>query len=83
MILDLTTDEICIDYSLFISIVVTWILIQAILVVTCIVIVNRYKRHYLQELEDSADAFQRNYGFGVNNVNSRRVRWADNRSDLS
>lgn len=81
---DLVTNEVCIDYSLLVGLIITWILIQMITLISCIMLVRRYKKYYEQEvIRNSSDELHRNFGFGVSNLDNRRVHWADNGSEFT
>lgn len=81
---DFITNEVCIDYSLLVGLIVTWVLIQVILVISCAMIVRRYRKYYEQQLlQNSSDEMHQNFGFGIGSLDNRRVHWADNGSDLT
>lgn len=66
------------DYSLVIGLIVTWVIVQIIFVVSCIVLVRRYKRHYkYQNSRQSMEELHKNFGIGFSNLENRRVHWAD------
>ncbi|XP_018568648.1 uncharacterized protein LOC108908940 isoform X2 [Anoplophora glabripennis] len=76
---DYTTNEVCLDYSLVIGLIVTWILIQICFVLGCIMLVKRYKRYYQHECtKQSLEELHKNFGIGFSNLENRRVHWADN-----
>lgn len=77
---DFTTNEVCLDYSLFIGLIILWILIQIIFVTCCLVLVRRYKRLYIREnATQSMENLHKHWdGYHNNFYDSRRVRWADN-----
>lgn len=81
---DLVTNEVCIDYSLLVGLILTWIIIQVITLISCIMLVRRYKKYYEQELfKNTTDDLHRNFGFGFSNLDNRRVHWADNGTEFT
>ena len=79
-IADYITNEVCLDYSLFVGLIITWVLIQVIFIVCCIVLVRRYKKYYEHEsTTQSLEELNKNFGIGFSNLDNRRVHWADNR----
>ncbi|XP_060528919.1 uncharacterized protein LOC132703587 isoform X2 [Cylas formicarius] len=73
------TNEVCMDYSLVVGLTVTWILVQLIFIICCLALVRRYRKHYQDEyLRASMEEIHKNFGLGFNNLENRRVRWADN-----
>ncbi|XP_017780788.1 PREDICTED: uncharacterized protein LOC108565714 [Nicrophorus vespilloides] len=76
---DLNTNEVCLDFSLLIGIAITWILIQIILLVCCVALIRRYRKHYEdRQLSESVEELHKNFGLGFSNLeNARRVRFAD------
>ncbi|KAJ8964562.1 hypothetical protein NQ314_004866, partial [Rhamnusium bicolor] len=80
---DYTTNEVCMDYSLVIGLIVTWILIQIFFVIGCIILVKRYKRYYQHQCtRQSLEELHRNFDIGFSNLENRRVHWADNENIL-
>lgn len=78
-VLDYIANEVCLDYSLFLGLIITWVLIQVIFVVCCLVLVRRYKKYYEQEsTNQSLEQLNKNFGIGFSNLENRRVHWADN-----
>lgn len=78
-IADYVTNEVCLDFSLVIGLIVTWILVQIIFITACIILVKRYRRHYQQQCtRTSLEELHKNFGLGYSNLENRRVRWADN-----
>lgn len=74
-------NEVCLDYSLLIAVVTTWILIQIILIICCALLIRRYKKYHEQEsIRQSLEELHRNFGLGLSNLDSRRVHWADDSS---
>ncbi|KAH1009360.1 hypothetical protein HUJ04_001723 [Dendroctonus ponderosae] len=77
------TDEVCMDYSLVIGLIVTWVLVQLIFIIACICLVRRYKKHYQEEFSRaSMEDLNKNFGLGFSNLENRRVRWADNGDNI-
>ncbi|CAH1118952.1 unnamed protein product [Phaedon cochleariae] len=80
---DYSTNEVCLDYSLVIGLIVLWMLIQVFFIVGCIVLVRRYKRYYQHECtRQSLEELHKNFGIGFSNLENRRVRWADDENIL-
>ncbi|KAJ8940681.1 hypothetical protein NQ318_017731 [Aromia moschata] len=76
---DYTTNEVCLDYSLVIGLVVTWVLFQVAFIIGCMILVRRYKRYYQRECtRQSLEELHKNFGIGFSNLENRRVHWADN-----
>ncbi|XP_044261886.1 uncharacterized protein LOC123009553 isoform X2 [Tribolium madens] len=76
---DFISNEVCLDYSLFIGLIITWVLIQIIFITCCIILVRRYKKYYEHEsLTQSLEQLNKNFGIGFSNLDGRRVHWADN-----
>ncbi|KAJ8918619.1 hypothetical protein NQ315_013125 [Exocentrus adspersus] len=76
---DYTTNEVCLDYSLVIGLIITWVVIQICFVVGCVMLVKRYKRYYERECtKQSLEELHKNFGIGFSNLENRRVHWADN-----
>ncbi|KAJ8986008.1 hypothetical protein NQ317_013892 [Molorchus minor] len=76
---DYTTNEVCMDYSLVIGLIITWMLVQIIFIVGCVVLIRRYKRYYKNECtRQSLEELHKNFGIGFSNLENRRVHWADN-----
>nr|CAI5868275.1 unnamed protein product [Callosobruchus analis] len=75
-----STQEVCLDYSLVVGLIVTWIIVQIIFLVGCVLLVRRYKRYYQEEtMRQSMEELHKNFGIGFSNVENRRgVHWADN-----
>lgn len=75
------TKEVCLDYSLFLGIIIGWTIIQIIFLIACYFMVRRYKKIYQTEYESAStlnDEYNKNFNFGYNNYDQRRVHWADN-----
>lgn len=71
------------DFSLVIALIVTWILVQLIFIIACIVLVRKYKEHYKEEFNRaSMEDLHKNFGLGFSNLENRRVRWADDRANI-
>ncbi|CAH1101390.1 unnamed protein product [Psylliodes chrysocephalus] len=80
---DYTTNEVCLDYSLVIALIILWILVQIFFVIGSIVLVRRYKRYYQHECtRQSMEELHKNFGIGFSNLENRRVHWADNENIL-
>ncbi|XP_066149792.1 uncharacterized protein [Euwallacea fornicatus] len=78
-----TTNEVCMDFSLVIGLIVTWIIVQLIFIIACLSLIRRYKNHYKEEYSRaSLEELHKNFGLGFSNLENRRVRWADNGEDL-
>lgn len=78
-IADYVTNEVCLDFSLVIGLIVTWIVVQIIFITACIILVRRYRKHYQQQCSrTSLEELHKNFGLGYSNLENRRVRWADN-----
>ncbi|KAK5645478.1 hypothetical protein RI129_006778 [Pyrocoelia pectoralis] len=77
---NLSTNEVCIDFSLTIGIIVTWIGIQIILLICGILMIKKYKNHYRHNSSQSLESLHKNFGLGFSNLGNRRVRWADSGS---
>ncbi|KAF5306123.1 hypothetical protein FQR65_LT07399 [Abscondita terminalis] len=76
---DLQTNEVCIDFSLLIGIVVVWAGTQIILLVCGLLMIRKYKEHYRREnTNQSLEDLHKNFGLGFSNLENRRVHWADN-----
>ncbi|KAJ3626559.1 hypothetical protein MTP99_017046 [Tenebrio molitor] len=76
---DFITNEVCLDYSLFVGLIVTWVLIQVIFITCCVVLVRRYRKYYEHEsTTQSLEQLHKNFGIGFSNLENRRVHWADN-----
>ncbi|CAH1998224.1 unnamed protein product [Acanthoscelides obtectus] len=75
-----STQEVCLDYSLVVGLITTWIIVQIIFLVGCVLLVRRYKRYYQEEsMRQSMEELHKNFGIGFSNVENRRgVHWADN-----
>lgn len=83
LFVDYATNEVCMDYSLVIGLIVTWIIVQLIFVIACIALVKRYKKYYEQEYRRaSMEDLHKNFGLGFSNLENRRVRWADNGDNI-
>lgn len=77
------TNEVCMDYSLVLGLIVTWIIIQLIFIICSIALVKRYKRYYEEQYtKTSMEELHKNFGIGFSNLENRRVRWADNGNDI-
>ncbi|XP_065173640.1 uncharacterized protein [Atheta coriaria] len=76
---DYLNNEVCIDFSLVIGLIVLWLLIQIILLVACFMLIRKYKKHYEnQYLNESIEELHKNFGLGFSNLDtSRRVRFDD------
>ncbi|XP_057669969.1 uncharacterized protein LOC130902128 [Diorhabda carinulata] len=80
---DFATNEVCLDYSLVIALIILWILVQLFFIIGCIVLVRRYKRYYQHECtRQSLEELHKNFGLGTSNLDNRRVHWADNENIL-
>ncbi|XP_072388554.1 uncharacterized protein [Diabrotica undecimpunctata] len=80
---DYATNEVCLDYSLVIALIILWIIIQIFFVIGSIVLVRRYKRYYQHECtRQSMEELHKNFGFGSSNLENRRVHWADTENIL-
>ncbi|CAG9863954.1 unnamed protein product [Phyllotreta striolata] len=80
---DYITNEVCLDYSLVIALIVLWVLVQIFFVIGSIVLVKRYKRYYQHECtRQSMEELHKNFGIGFSNLENRRVHWADNENIL-
>ncbi|CAH0556103.1 unnamed protein product [Brassicogethes aeneus] len=76
---DYVNNEFCLDYSLVIGLIVTWVIVQILFVTCCIILVRKYKRHYEHECtRQSLEELHKNFGIGFSNLENRRVHWADN-----
>lgn len=80
--LDYISKNLCINYSILIGVVVLWIIIQLVFVVTCWILVRRYKKYYKDScIRQSLEKLDENYGIGYvnldNNLDHRRVHFAD------
>ncbi|XP_043504832.1 uncharacterized protein LOC122525883 [Polistes fuscatus] len=76
----------CVDASLVLGLLIFWLIIQIILIASCLFAVGRYRKMAIRAEEDRADILARHlYGIhGGNFEISRRVRWADrNNSSIS
>ncbi|KAL1498109.1 hypothetical protein ABEB36_008963 [Hypothenemus hampei] len=77
------TNEVCMDFSLVIGLIITWILIQLIFVIACICLIRQYKKYYQEECRRlTMENFNKNFGLGLSNLESRRVRWADDTDNI-
>lgn len=77
---DYIKNEVCLDYSLSIGIIITWILVQFVFIITCVVLIRRYKKHYEDAtMRQSMEELHKNFGFGFSNLDNRRVHFADSR----
>ncbi|XP_030768122.1 uncharacterized protein LOC115891723 [Sitophilus oryzae] len=77
------TDEVCMDYSLVIGLIITWIIVQLIFIICCIVLVRRYKKYYEEQYtRASMEELHKNFGIGFSNLENRRVHWADNGDNI-
>nr|XP_023023455.1 uncharacterized protein LOC111511655 [Leptinotarsa decemlineata] len=75
---DYINNEVCMDYSLVIGLIILWLLIQVFFIIGCIVLVKRYKRYYQHECtRQSLEELHKNFGIGFSNLENRRVHWAD------
>ncbi|KAK4875890.1 hypothetical protein RN001_012312 [Aquatica leii] len=75
---DLQTNEVCIDFSLLIGIIIVWIGTQIILLVCGLLMIKRYKKYYRREnTNQSLEELHKNFGLGFSNLENRRVHWAD------
>ncbi|XP_076265631.1 uncharacterized protein LOC143199593 isoform X2 [Rhynchophorus ferrugineus] len=73
------TNEVCLDYSLVLGLIITWIIVQLIFIICCIILVRRYKKYYEEEYtRASMEELHKNFGIGFSNLENRRVHWADN-----
>ncbi|KAL3269282.1 hypothetical protein HHI36_008358 [Cryptolaemus montrouzieri] len=72
------TNEVCVDYSLLMGLVISWVLIQVIFAIACIIIVRKYKRYYQDEyMRQAYEEYNKNFGMDISNMDTRRVHWAD------
>ncbi|XP_044754942.1 uncharacterized protein LOC123313905 [Coccinella septempunctata] len=77
------TNEVCVDYSLLLGLVISWVLIQIIFAIACIIMVRKYKKYYQEEyLRQAYDEYNKNFDIGDSNLDSRRVRWADSGDEV-
>ncbi|KAK9737878.1 Zona pellucida-like domain [Popillia japonica] len=73
---DLASQKVCIDYSVFVSFIILWVLVLVILVVTCVCIVRRYKNYYKNLcIQQRSDELNRNFGLGYSNLEKRKVHF--------
>ncbi|KAK9880032.1 hypothetical protein WA026_008548 [Henosepilachna vigintioctopunctata] len=77
------TNEICVDYSLFLGLIISWVLIQIIFAVSCIIVVRKYKIYYQDEyMKQAYEEYNKNFDIGISNLDNRRVRWADSGDEM-
>ncbi|XP_019870370.2 uncharacterized protein LOC109598907 [Aethina tumida] len=75
---DIANNAVCLDFSLVIGLIITWIIVQIIFVTCCIILVRRYKRYYEHECTtQSLEELHKNFGIGFSNLENKRVHWAD------
>ncbi|XP_050314459.1 uncharacterized protein LOC126748949 isoform X2 [Anthonomus grandis grandis] len=72
------TNEVCMDYNLVIGLIITWIIIQLLFIISAVMMLRRYKKHYKdQYTKSSMEDLHKNFGLGFSNLNKKRVRLAD------
>lgn len=77
---DYADSQFCMNGSLALILLVLLLIIQIILIGSCVLAVRNYRRMAIRAEEDRADILARHL-YGVHGGNfeiSRRVRWADN-----
>ncbi|XP_046827463.1 uncharacterized protein LOC124427999 [Vespa crabro] len=69
----------CVDAGLVLGLLIFWLIIQIVLIASCLLAIGRYRRMAIRAEEDRADILARHlYGIhGGNFEIARRVRWAD------
>lgn len=77
------TNEVCVDYSLLLGLVISWVLIQIIFAIVCIIMVRKYKKYYQEEyVRQAYEEYNKNFDIGASNLDTRRVRWADSGDEM-
>lgn len=80
---DYETNEVCVDYSLLLGLVISWVLIQIIFAIVCIIMVRKYKKYYQEEyVRQAYEEYNKNFDIGASNLDTRRVRWADSGDEM-
>lgn len=77
---DITSNEMCIDFALFVGLCVCWVTLQIIFFICWFLLIRKYKkyfdiaytRHHDEQLSDTHTGFD----LGGETLN-RRVHWAD------
>lgn len=73
----------CVDYSLLLGLVISWVLIQIIFAIACIIMVRKYKKYYQEEyMRHAYEEYNKNFDIGDANLDTRRVRWADSGDEM-
>ena len=71
------------DQSLLVAVLIFWTIFQVIILFGCCILVRKYKRYV--DVEDDRSSLQRidHNLYPDDDILDRRVRWADQTSDLT